>query len=392
VLIGLVTALDALGWSHGSRLVARHGWRSVSPLRMVSQFAASLAGVGAVLLGAGIAGVFGAQALASAWLALTLRRRELSERPTKPVRPEVLELRPLARRWGLFILTVALGEIVDKRVEVVLLDAFRSPHEVGVYAVAFSLAVVAMTVPSALAGALIPGIASAAASATDALRSHLLHAARVAWSAGFLLAAGVAAVGPTAVIVFWGSGLREAQQFVPWLALGVLFVPVPVLCGAYWTGTGRLAPVLLTTGVGAVVDLAVAGVLVPPYGIAGAVTANVAAQFVTCALLVGYTQRRVSELGVSAGYLLRCAAVAAVAGLGGWGATAALAGTSPALALLAGIAAFVALVILTGLLVGLVPESDAEWLGGSLPAAARPALVVVGGRRWARSEPAGAVR
>jgi O-antigen/teichoic acid export membrane protein len=352
---------------------------------MVSQFAASLLGVGAVLLGLGLAGVFGAQLLASLWLAVTLRRRDRRDRPAGGSAPTPLAVAPLARLWGLFVLSVGLAEIVEKRVELVFLDAFGSSHDVAVYAVAFSLVTVAVVVPGAIASATVPGIAAAAASSTDALSAHLQRAARVALLAGCLLTAGLAAVGPSAVVAFWGGGLADARTVVPWIALSALFVPLPVLCGAYWTGMGRLTPVLVATAIGAVVDLTVAAALVPALGVTGAVAANVSAQVVTCVVLVGYTRRRVAPLGVSLPYAARFVGAAVLGGGAAWAVARGLDGVSPLLGLVAGIAVFAAVVGLAGVLAGLLPGEDADWLAETAPAVARPALVAVGGLRWARA-------
>ena len=386
VLIGLVTFIDAIGWSHGARLIAQQGWRSVSPLRLMSQLVAALLGVAAVLLGGGIEWVFAVQVLTSTWLTITLWRRDRSCRRIDDAVPSPLTLRSLGRLWLLYILLMLLSQVVDKRMELIFLDAFGSAHEVAVYAVAFSLVAVAVTVPSALAGAAIPGIAAAgAADASGNLRAHLRRAARLASMAACLLTAGLVALGPPVVVLFWGAALQDAAAILPWMAISVLFVPIRVLYEAYWTGVDRLPPVLWATGAGALVDIIAAAALVPPFGIAGAVAANVTAQVVVCGLLVGYTRRHAPGVRMSGRQLLRAAAPAVAAGAAGWLAAAACAGAGPLVTLLAGAGAFLAVVLVIGLLVGLVPPDDAEWLVGTLPAAARPVLVAVGGLRWARA-------
>lgn len=391
VLVGLVTFIDAVGWSSGSRLIARDGWRAVSPLRLVSQSAASLLGVGAVILGGGLVGVFGAQALTSCWLTLALRRRELRGRPHDQAPPTALVLRPVARLWAWFVLTAGLTEIVDRRVELLFLDAFGSAHDVAVYAVAFSLVTVATTALAALTAAATPSIAAAASSgALDALHDHLRRAGRLAVLAGFLLSAGIAAVGPSTVLVFWGAGLRDAAGVMPLMAGSVLFVPLPVLLTSYWVGMGRLRPVLMANALGALADLGAAAALVPHAGVAGAATANIAAQVVTCLGIVGYTRRQGDALGGSPRHLLRCTAVAAASGGAAWLATLALGPISSLLAMVGGLVTFTAALGLTGLTWGLLTAPDADWLAGTLPAAVRPALVAVGGLRWAR-EAAGQV-
>ena len=385
-LIGVVTFLDALGWSYGSRLVAHHGWRVVSPLRLVSQIAASVLGIGAVLLGSGVAGVFGAQVLTSAWLTFCLRRRDLRDRPQHPVPAARVALRPLASLWGLFVLSAGLAQIVDRRVELIFLDAFGTAEDVAVYAVAFSLVTVAVTVPLSLSGAAMPGIAAAAgADSVAGLYGHLRRAGRLATLAGFLMSAALATVGPSLVLVFWGESLRGAASILPVMGLGVLLVPVPVLLKSFWTGVGRLGPVLLANGIGALADLGVAAALIPRLGVPGAVAANVSAQLVTCTVVVAYTRRHGASVGTSPGYLLRCAVVAALSGGAALVATAALTDVSRLLALIGGSLAFAAVLAGIGLVAGLVPAEDADWLAGTVPAAARPALAIFGGLRWARN-------
>lgn len=386
LLIGVVTFIDALGWSHGSRLIARHGWRAVSPLRLVSQVVASVLGVGAVLLGGGLAGVFGVQVLTAGWLALTLRRRDRRDGVPAAGPPAALTLAPLARMWGMFVLSAGLAEIVDRRVELLFLDAFSDERAVAAYAVAFSLTTVAMTGMLAFTTAAIPSIASAAA--TDAGRSlpaHLVRAGRLAVLAGFLLSAGIAAVGPSAVLVFWGEGLREAATITPAMAVSVLFVPLSMLLRAYWTGVGNLTPVLLANGLGGAADVGVAAALVPHVGVAGAVAANIAAQVVLFVVIVLYTRRKRMAVGAAPAHLLRCAALALASGGAAWLAVRALAGFGAVAALFGGTAAFLAVLGVVGLLRGVVSEQDADWLAGALPAVARPALAAVGGLAWSRA-------
>ncbi|MDH2414183.1 lipopolysaccharide biosynthesis protein [Nocardioides sp. CER19] len=389
VFIGLVTFLDALGWSSGSRLIARSGWSEVSRLRLVSQIAASLLGVLAVLLGGGVAAVFGVQVLTSAWLTTSLHRRERREWRAwagRVLPSAKVALRPLARLWGLFVLSAALVQIVDKRIELLFLDAFRSRQEVAVYAVAFSLVTVAVTIPGALLGAALPAIAAAStADGVTSLHGHLRRAERVAVLFGFLLCAALATVGPPLILVFWGEGLHGAASLMPLMALSVLLVPLPTLLQTFWTGIGRLGPVLLANGLGAVADLGTALALVPPLGVTGAALANVVAQSVACAAIVVWSRRHGAAVGASPGDLLRFAGVAALSGGAAAAAAYALGDVSQVLALVGAAVAFVVVLAVVGLLAGLVPGEDADWIADIVPHPVRPALAVVGGQRWARA-------
>lgn len=386
VLLGVVTLVDAWGWGHAARLIARHGWRAVAQLRLGSQIASSLVGVGGVFAGGGIEGVFAAQVVTSTCLALVLRRRDLAERPEALADVPRIPLAPLARLWGLFALSVGLAQVVAGRVELLFLDAFRTPSEVATYAVAFSLTTVGVTIPTALALAVVPGIAAAATSDSVAnLPTHVLRASRVAVLASSLLSTGLAAVGPLAVVVFWGPGLHSAARIVPFAAMSILFVPVAAVLKSYWTGVGSLTPVLAANGLGAAADVGAAVALVPHFGVAGAVTANILAQVVSCACIVVYTRRRGLGVGATPPLLLRCACIAAACGVAARLAGAAVAGLGAIVGLLAGCGVFALVLGLVGLTVGLVPREDADWLSATLPRQAGSVLGLVGGKAWARA-------
>ncbi|MCU1616862.1 MAG: hypothetical protein JWO98_4402 [Frankiales bacterium] len=386
VLIGLVSLIDALGWAHASRLIALEGWRAVSPLRLVSQIAGTLLGVGAVLLGGGLPAVFAAQVLSSTWLTLTLRRRDRRHRPGLDAAPGPLELRPLARLWSLFALGALLTQVVNKRIELVFLDAFSSAHDVAVYAVAFTVISVAVTVPSSLVGAAQPAVTAAAGAAGSEaeLHGHLQRAARLAIVAGFVFTAGLVALGPVLVTTLWGAQFAETGRIVPWLAVAMLGTPLAVLLDVYWTAVNRLRVVLVTGAVSAVIDVGLAAALVPSFGVPGAVAANVAGQLAWLAGLL-LSSRRIPGLLPPAAFLLRCVGVLVTLGGAAWGATALLAPAGPLVSLAGGGIAFLAVLAALGRTVGLLTGPDIEWLDGLLPAFARPALDAMGGIAWARS-------
>jgi O-antigen/teichoic acid export membrane protein len=377
--MALTVLLDACGWAHGSRIVALRGWHAVSPMRLVSQLASSLVGVAAVLFGAGIVGVFAAQALSSAALLMGLRWRDRGLTVPRPATLSPLSIRQLARLWGLFLVSMLLGQIVDKRVELLFLDAYRSAHEVAVYAVAFSLVTVAVTVPASLAGAMVPGIAAVESSSAAAeLPTHLYRAARLANVSALVLTAGLMSIGPAAILVIWGPELNAAASILPWMAASVLFLPVRALYGAYWTGVGRLSVALVSSGVAAAVDLGLAWLLVPDHGVGGAVAANLAAQVVGCWLITRVTRARVKGDHGHLGDLVRPAIVCAGAG----GAAAAVTALLPGLVgLVAGTVLFVALLAGLSAVIGLVAAQDGAWLAGALPRAAAPVVAIAVGRQ-----------
>jgi O-antigen/teichoic acid export membrane protein len=383
VLIGLVTFLDALGWSHGSRLVALQGWGAVSPLRLVSQLGGTLLGVGAVFLGLGLPGVFGAQVLTSAWLTACLRRRDRRLRPDLRSAPAPVQLRPLVRLWSLYIAGMALTQVVNKRIELVFLDASASSHAVAVYAVAFTVVSAAVTVPTALAQAAMPAITAAgAADGEEALRADLRRGIRLAVLGGLLIVAALATIGPPLVLTLWGPSLTDASAILPWLALAALGAPLVSLLDVYWAANNRLAALLVVGAVSAGIDLGLAGALVPPLGVTGAIVANVAGQVSGVLGLLFLTQRLAPGVLPGPRFVVRSAVLALVIGGAGWAAGVVLSGVGPVVALLGAALAFLVALGLLGRVVGLLDGPDVHWLAGLLPGAIRPLLPFLGGIRY----------
>ncbi|MEJ5945300.1 lipopolysaccharide biosynthesis protein [Pseudokineococcus basanitobsidens] len=378
--LAAATALvDAVGWGYASRHVARHGWSGTSARRLVSQALTPLLGIAAVLLGAGVQGVFAAQLLVSVGLLVALRRLERGDPLPAPAGLAAPPVGPVVRLWSLFALSAVVTQVVDRRLELVFLDLYRTPVEVAQYSVAFNIVGIALVVGTALIAAAVPAVAAAhGAGEHDRVVSGLSRAARVVVAVSVLMCAAVVAVGPSVVLAFWGQEFAEASAIVRVLAVALLITPTGALCNAYWIGTGRLRPVLVAGGTGAVIDITLAAVLIPSLGTGGALVATLSGQGTAALLIIAHTVRTGLRLRVRAAPVARVAAVAVVAaGL----ATAVELPFGAWPALLLGGAVFV-LVTAVGLrLVGLVVEDDREWLAGTLPAPAARALTLLSPRR-----------
>lgn len=363
-IAGATVGIDAASWALSARSIARDGWGPVGARRLVTQAAAPLLGIVALLAGLGVAGVFLAQAVASLALLVSVWsvQRGAPGAGRVLLKPP-LPLRPLAGLVGMFALVSLLTQVVERRLEILFLDAYSTEREIAVYSIAFAFVSMAYYVCTSTTGAASSSIAAVAGSGdTDRVEQAISRAARVLVVVAVLLAAALASVGPSLVRVAY-EGAERAAALVPWLCLTLLYAPLAHLVQQYWQGVGRLAPILVSGSVGAVVDIALAFLLVPDHGAAGAVAANVAGQAVAATLLVVHTARRLPGLRLPAGVVLRAAGVAvpsaaaavAAASLGGWAGLGAATGS------------FVVVAFVVSRVVPVLGAEDVAWLHGALP-------------------------
>lgn len=369
VVIALTGLVDAMSYGLTVRIVAREGWTAVSQRRLVSQVLGPLCGLAAVFLGGGITGVFVGQGIGSTFLlvSLLLAARRL---PRLTRDGDRIPGGPVVRLWLTFVLSLLLTQIVERRVELLFLEAFSGTRQVAMYSAAFTLVSVAVTACSAVTGAAMPAVAAAfsergASGVSDLLGPPL----RVLAVTSLVLGAGFLALGPSAVLTLYGSAFGDAGQLIRPLALTVLFAPLSGALATYWAGIGALRPLLVAGGVGAVVDIGLCLTLVPALGAPGAVVANLGAGASYAAVLWWRSRGLLGPAFGRPTWLLRSAAVAAVAG-----AVSALPALvlPPWAAVLLGAAIFAGVLLLLAPRLGLVLDQDRRWLAGLLPGAAGP--------------------
>ena len=363
-IAGVTVGIDAASWALSAQSIAKDGWSRVSARRLVTQAAAPLLGVVALLAGMGVAGVFVAQGIASLALLLSLLWMHRGDRTAGGLVPQrPASVRALGSLVGMFALVSLLTQIVERRLEVLFLDAYSSDSEIAVYSIAFALVSMAYYVCTSTTGAASSSIAAVVGSGDVARVEYAIsRAGRVLVAVAVLLAAALAAVGPALVRVVY-QGADHAAALVPWLCLTLLYAPGAHLLQQYWQGVGRLGPILLSGSAAAVVDVTLAFLLVPDHGAAGAVAANVTAQAVAAVLLFVQTGRQLPGLRLPGGVALR-AAVVAVPAAAAAVAAAQLGGVLGLVA--AGVAYLVVAALLSRFVAVLGPE-DVSWLQGALP-------------------------
>lgn len=275
VLIGVAASLDAVGWAYAARSIAVHGWAAVAKSRLVAQLVSVALAAVALLSGLGIAGIFGASAVASLGLLVVLRRSCRAPAPGSSAGWP----RPVVRLWALFAVGEVLTQVVGRRVEFLFLAAYSTSAEIAAFSIAVMAVSAAAAVPGALAGAAMPAVALAhAAGEQELARTSLVRALHVTAVATLLLGALLVAVGPAAVTGLYGAEFSRAADLVPVVALALLLSPSGQLCTTYWSALGRLRLTIVAGLVGGAIDLGLAWALVPDLGAEGAAWASVAGQ------------------------------------------------------------------------------------------------------------------
>jgi O-antigen/teichoic acid export membrane protein len=248
------------------------------------------------VLDAGVTAVLVSQVVVLALSALLHSRvvsRVLGVRSLLRLESRGLDRRRLVRTASVLALSSTVGLVVFKRSEVFILGYFSPSSDVAFYSIAYSMAdALQLIVPTALAAAIFPSITRAFAARDHAfarrayesqLRLTALATAPVA-VAGSVLSGQVidvlygSAYAEAAVplaILLWSAGVNRLGQ----CALGAL------------VGAGYERLLALTVAACAVVDLGLALLLIPTYGVGGAVAAEVSTQILLAVATIAVVWR-----------------------------------------------------------------------------------------------------
>ena len=361
ILAGITGLVNAVGWGYATRVIAHSGtWTSVASRRLWTQLLGQLIAAIAVLLGAGLNAVFAAN-LVSAAVLLSLIRRLV---PTEVARERFFP-KDLLRLWGLFLLRAVLLQVVAQRVEFLFLAAYSTPDQIAMYSIPFSVITAAVLVPSSIIAAGMPAMAAREGAGQSAqVAEHLGSAVRVTIAASIPLALGLAALGPSLIVVLYGAQYVQAGQLLAWMAPLVLVLPAAAVCETYWYGIASLRTPLVTATIAAVIDLALSFALIPRFDALGAAWANLGGQGAGALLLLLATRRRRSSVYVPWSRTVTTFLAMSVLALGAWWATTALPGVW---GLLAGVALSLLGCLAYGRTVGFFRPQEAQWLAETLP-------------------------
>ncbi len=288
----------------------------------------------------------------------------------------VAVLRPILPRGlppGFWAFAVPMGlagvvsGLVSSRSEVFVMNWLAEPAELGIYALAFGLAVHAFAPAQALVGPLIPAISGLREVDEGAVEPAFRRVTRAGSTVvALILATGLA---PLALLVpvLYGEEFAAASPVVLALGISAGFAtvggPVFAFVSARLSGKAILAANLVAL----VVDLGLAVLLIPGLGAWGAVIANAGGALTTLGILSG---RELRALGLPVRIALRDALpafIGAVCALGAYFGWVLLTGPVLLRAIGAGLVGAVLCVVLMRVMGSGLSAEDRGAVGRALP-------------------------
>lgn len=198
-------------------------------------------------------------------------------------RPERKLMRE-ALGFGLRAWPGSLADLANQRLDQLLMIPLLPPRELGLYAVATTVAVIGTAPATAIASVVLPRMAAGQLSV-------LGPALRITTLLLFVTQGAVALACPFIVPVAFGSSFEEAVPLIlillpAWLLTALTPILAHALAGAGYPGSGSIAQIvgLICTVIGLAISL-------PTLGATGAAITSVAAAFAALACLVRSTSR-----------------------------------------------------------------------------------------------------
>lgn len=207
-----------------------------------------------------------------------------------PARPRVAsDLRLPMFRFGLQSVLGSLPQLLNLRLDQLVMTAFVQPTQLGWYVVAVSWSTILSGAVSAIGQAIFPELAQL--TDPDSSRERLAQLIRIGFWVDVTVTVVMLVLTPIGLPLLFTRGFLPAvpSAFVLVLASGVLYFKMLLANGL--KGIGQPAPVAWAEGIGLVVTLALLAWLLPAYGIIGAATASLAAYSLSCIVLTCVVSR-----------------------------------------------------------------------------------------------------
>lgn len=365
VLAGLLAGFSVLHTVPSAFLMGAQRWREARIIGIASGFVAVVAKLIVLAAGGGIVDLFLIDALVAA--ANLVGTAYLARRVAGPARPAPLdrELRTdVVKFAGVASIGVVIAFVVGQRVEVLFLGHYASDAEIARYAIPFSLVAALLILPSAVASAFSPAVASLwGAGEIDRIRSGFSRALRLVVFVAIAITGIAIAVGTSLIELVFGSAFADTRDVLVLLVLTLPFMPLAYLSTSMLRGVGRQWGLTIIGGAAAVANIALAFLLVPPYGAIGAALANTIAQVAYAVPLLVYALYALGGVGLRPGDMLRGLVVGTAATAAGVGAVAVL---PLAAGFVVGSLAFAAAFLAAGFVMRPMSGDDAVWLESML--------------------------
>ena len=361
VLAGVATLFGIPRQAPQAVLNGAQRWRDASVSGLSIGAGATVLTIAVLAAGGGITGMFAVEAAAEAaglvWL-LILVRRFLRRLP--PAGDASVPVRGVLHDVGYISVGVVLTFVVWRRSELFFLNHYSTDTQIAYYSVAFAAVSVALMLPGAIAGVLLPAVATLhGAGDVGRIRSGYGRALRAILLLSLPLAAASLAVGPELVRLVYGPSFEAAGG-----PLRVLLAPLPVisavsLATVLLAGIGRLKPVTVLGAIAAAVNIALDFALIPHFDALGAALASTAAQLAIAVPALAYAHISLGGVRWEARSLVMTGLISAVGGLAAWGVLELVGGLG---GVIAGLAAGGTVFFALAWAIRILSPEDTEWL------------------------------
>lgn len=260
---------------------ARGASKVSAAVRMIACLGANLLKVGLILADAPLAwfAAAGVAELGFAAVGWWWAARRAGERWSQ-WRPERARVGALLREsWPLTLSGFAIT--TQAYADQLVLGLLLGGEELGQYSAALRIVTVCAFVPMVVQTIAAPEITRAKRDDETLYRRRLHSLYRLMLGIFALTAAPLALLGPWAAHLLYGGAYAGAAALLPWLALRLFFTNYGVARGLFVTNEGLFRFALITSVVGAALNLALNLALVPHWGARGAIAASLASFAVT---------------------------------------------------------------------------------------------------------------
>lgn len=285
--IGLACLVMAADTFHLMLYGALRGKQDLRPEALgmlIGQSLTAVFSLSAAWLGLGAKGLVGGLLLGSTWNLIWAWRksRQYGIHLVKPTLQDIKYLVKMALPFAIAGLAVKTYSFLDT----LFVEAFQGLTAVGVYSVAYKMTYAPQFIPMTVIAAVYPALAAAwARKDTEKVRKAYTGALRLMAFLGFSIAAGLSALAPKIIPIFYGhkfNGAIAPFEILPWVLLAIFMdFPIGALLNASNRAHLKTTAMVITMFVCIVMNV----LLVPTFGTIGAAWASVITFY--CLFLMG---------------------------------------------------------------------------------------------------------
>lgn len=209
-----------------------------------------------------------------------------------------LRLSGLRIQWPVLWDSIAYGlkaqagnvlQFLNYRLDMLLVNLFLGPTDLGYYAVAVSMTEVIWMPTNSLALVIFPKVS--AKQVTDRAQVDIAAAARLGLLLSALLGGTLALAAPLLIRLLFGEAFLPALQALYWLLAGTIIFCLANVLASFTAGKGYPQYGTIAAAVSLPVTIGLDLLLIPRFGIAGAALASTLAYVTATAVLVKQAQR-----------------------------------------------------------------------------------------------------